>query len=207
TIIAAVATAMQPDDLVTIGHPIANVHLYILDPQGRQVPIGVAGELHIGGVGLARGYLHREALTAARFIADPTGLEPGGRLYRTGDLARFRTDGRIGFLGRIDDQVKIRGYRIELGEVETVLAAHPAVAAAVVTRHGPPESARLVAYVVLRPGHALDRTALVAHLGGRLPAFMLPGAIVSLPALPYSPNDKIDRRALPSPTAADWLKH
>ncbi|HKV13336.1 MAG TPA: condensation domain-containing protein, partial [Thermoanaerobaculia bacterium] len=181
---------------VTIGRPISNLALYILDPGLEPAPVGVPGELYIGGLGLARGYLGRPELTAERFVPAPFGGEAGERLYRTGDLARFRTDGEIEYLGRTDYQVKIRGFRIELGEIETALAAHPAVREAVVIPWQDGGRTLLVAYVVGgEPGE------LQAFLRERLPDYMVPARFVELPALPLSPNGKVDRRALPAPGA------
>ncbi|WP_437482985.1 amino acid adenylation domain-containing protein [Sorangium sp. So ce1014] len=188
---------------VPIGHPIANTQIYLLDRHGHPAPVGVAGELHIGGVGLARGYHERPALTAERFVPDPFGSTPGGRLYRTGDLARHRPDGAIEFLGRLDHQVKIRGLRVELGEIEARLLQHPEVQEAVVVArdeaHG---GKRLVAYVAGRDGSAPEPEALRGWVGEALPAYMVPAPIVVLERLPLSPNGKVDRRALPAPEAA-----
>ncbi|MBO3750527.1 amino acid adenylation domain-containing protein [Streptosporangiaceae bacterium NEAU-GS5] len=181
------------DGPVTIGRPIANTRIHVLDEESRLVPTGVAGELCIGGAGLARGYRERPGLTADRFVPDPFG-PPGARLYRTGDRARFRHDGEIEFLGRWDDQIKLRGHRIELGEIEARLQEHPDVGLAAVVLLGS-EDPRLVAYVT---GHA-DPAELRRHLAGKLPAVMVPGEYVVLDELPLTPNGKLDRRALPEP--------
>jgi amino acid adenylation domain-containing protein len=186
--------AFEPS--VPIGRPIANVRAHVLDGELRPVPAGAAGELWLGGVQLARGYLDRPDLTAERFLPDPLG-EPGGRLYRTGDGARWRPDGGLDYLGRLDQQVKLRGIRIELGEVEAALRAHPAVAdAAAAVR-----AERLVAYVVARRVQAVDE--LRECLAQRLPAAMVPASIVALPALPLTSSGKLDRAALPAPEPED----
>jgi amino acid adenylation domain-containing protein/non-ribosomal peptide synthase protein (TIGR01720 family) len=195
-----------PRGVVPIGRPIANIRIHLLDRELSEMPVGVPGELHIAGIGLARGYLKRPDLTAERFIPDPFG-GAGERLYRTGDLARRLPGGAIEFLGRLDHQVKIRGLRIELGEIESVLAGQPGVHAAVVAARTDGPSPRLVAYVVPEPGHDLDIDlgidldigALRAALGERLPEHMVPTAWVTLAELPLSPNGKVDRRALPAP--------
>ncbi len=181
-----------------IGAPIDNIKLYVLDEQLRPVPRGVPGELFIGGVGVARGYLGRPSLTAERFLPDPF-IGWGARMYRTGDLARWRNDGTIDFLGRIDNQVKLRGLRIELGEIESVLRAISGIAeAAVVVRQDAPGDKRLVAYVV---GDA-DVADLKGALKRELPDYMVPSAFVVLDHLPVSPNGKLDRTALPAPRRA-----
>jgi amino acid adenylation domain-containing protein len=183
----------------TVGRPISNTEVFILDRQRQSVPIGVCGGLYIGGVGLARGYLNRPELTAEKFIPNPFSDEPGARLYRTGDLARYLPDGKIEFLGRIDHQVKIRGYRIELGEIEAVLSQQPAVLEAVVVAQNNALDKRLVAYVVHRPGADISANELRGFLKQKLPDYMIPSAFVVLDALPLTPNGKADRKALPAP--------
>jgi amino acid adenylation domain-containing protein/natural product biosynthesis luciferase-like monooxygenase protein len=186
----------------SIGRPIANTRIYLLDARLQPVPQGVAGELFIAGDGLARGYLRRPDLTAERFVPDPFGA-PGSRLYRTGDLARFRPDGRLDYLGRIDHQVKLRGFRIELGEIEAALRSHPQVDdVAVLARDDTGGDKRLVAYVVGRGGEPVSESALLAHLQRQLPVHMLPAHWVALAALPRTPNGKLDRPALPAPARA-----
>ena len=183
---------------LTIGRPIANTTLYILDERMEPVPVGVAGELWIGGDGLARGYRGRADLTDERFVTHPFDEAPDAKIYRTGDLARYREDGTVEFLGRIDHQVKVRGFRIELGEIETVLARHEEIVDAVVVARGSGAEAELAAYVTaLRapvPAHELR-----AYLGQTLPEYMVPSTVTTLEAFPLTPNGKVDRNALPEP--------
>jgi amino acid adenylation domain-containing protein len=188
-----------------LGRPIANTRVRLLDDRGEPVAIGAAGELHLAGVGLARGYLARPALTAASFVPDPWSALPGGRLYRTGDLARWTAGGRLAFLGRRDAQVKVRGFRVETGEVEAALARHPEVrACAVVARRDSTGQGQLVAYVVAIAGPAAEPldVRLRAFLRRTLPEPLVPNRFVALPALPRTPSGKLDRRALPDPEAA-----
>ncbi|HEY7511066.1 MAG TPA: amino acid adenylation domain-containing protein, partial [Vicinamibacteria bacterium] len=200
TVVATCAEVAPGEPLdPPIGLPIANTCAHVLDARLRPVPAGVRGELYVGGIGLARGYLGRPDLTAERFVPDPLSAEPGARLYRTGDVVRRLADGRLEFLGRADDQVKLRGYRIELGEIESVLGAHPAVGGAAAVVREDDGTRRLVAYVTPRDGQPVPLEHLRSHLRERLPAYMVPSALVVLPALPVSPNGKVDRRALPAP--------
>jgi len=190
-----------------IGRPIDNTALYVLDASMQPVPIGVVGELHIGGRGLARGYLNRPELTAERFVPDPFNSVVGTRLYKSGDLARYLADGTIEFVGRVDAQVKIRGYRIELGEIEVALREHAGVQEAVVVVQGEPgergEERRLVAYVVPTTGESLTSQQLREALHERLPSYMVPSIFVLLSALPLTSNGKVDRRVLPAPQWSD----
>jgi amino acid adenylation domain-containing protein len=191
---------------VPIGQPIANSRVYILDRWGEPVPVGVAGELYIGGAGVTRGYLNQPALTAERFVPDPFAAQAGARMYKTGDVCRWLPDGNLEFLGRNDDQVKIRGFRIELGEIEERLQEHPAVKEAVViAREDVPGEKRLVAYY--SPSEQNDfpdpesrSSNLRSFLSERLPEHMVPAAYVLLESFPVTPNGKLDRKALPMPT-------
>ncbi|WNG57626.1 amino acid adenylation domain-containing protein [Archangium gephyra] len=209
TEVTAVATAVElttsaPEEAgreVAIGGPLKNVRVYVLDGEMEPVPEGVVGELYVGGEGLARGYLGKPELTGERFVPSPFGN--GERLYRTGDRARWRKDGRLEYLGRGDEQVKVRGHRIELGEVEAGLLGHPGVREAlVVVREDVPGDKRLVAYVVARPGQALESAEVRASLARKMPAYLVPQAVVVLAQLPLLPNGKVDRKALPAPEQA-----
>ncbi|NJN67596.1 MAG: amino acid adenylation domain-containing protein [Chloroflexaceae bacterium] len=227
--VAATSTAVLPTTDApfppSIGYPLKNTQVYILDGQMQPVPMGVPGELCIGGVNVGRGYLNRPSQTAAQFVPDPFSGRPGARLYRTGDLVRSRPDGQIDFLGRIDTQVKIRGFRIELGEIEAVLLHHPAVREAVVlAREDTPGERYLVAYVVPgwaeedgvehqapdqgqgAPRPALSTYDLRAFLKKLLPDYMVPGVFVVLDELPLTPNGKVDRKVLPAPEASTRLE-
>jgi amino acid adenylation domain-containing protein len=183
---------------VPIGQPIANTQFYILDKYRQPVPVGVMGELYIGGFGVARGYLNREDLTASKFLPDP--FRQTGRMYKTGDRARFLPDGNVQFLGRADDQVKLFGYRIEPGEIESVLREHPVVKDCVVVLREEEQGPRLVAYAVTRTSHDVKAAELVSHLKKILPNYMVPSVVI-LESLPLTPAGKIDRRALPAPDA------
>jgi acyl-coenzyme A synthetase/AMP-(fatty) acid ligase/acyl carrier protein len=190
-----------------IGIPIPDLQVYILDPGGQPAPIGVPGEMYVGGAGVARGYLNRAELTAERFLADPFAPTNGSRLYRTGDLARRLENGDIEYLGRIDSQVKIRGYRIELGEIEAGIARHPAIReVAVLAREDVPGDKRLVAYVVAQSAHADLVDELRTRLCASLPEYMVPSAFVTLEQLPLTPNGKVDRKALPVPEASEQVR-
>jgi amino acid adenylation domain-containing protein len=185
---------------VSIGSPVANTQAYILNEWMQPVPLGVTGELYLGGDKLARGYLGRSEMTAEKFVPDPFSQQAGGRLYRTGDLARYAPDGNLEFLGRSDQQVKIRGFRIEPGEVESVLARyHNVEQAAVIVREDRPGEKRLVAYLVAAPDCKVDLDEARQSLRRQLPEFMVPSALVLLPALPFTPNGKLDKNALPVP--------
>ncbi|MBP5975680.1 amino acid adenylation domain-containing protein [Brasilonema sp. CT11] len=206
TIWSTVCQLESHDSLISIGRPIDNTQIYILDQNLQPVPVGVPGELHIGGAGLARGYLNRPELTQEKFIPNPFEEAGGSKLYKTGDLARYLLDGNIEYLGRIDNQVKIRGFRIELGEIETALSQHPHVqASCVIAREDAPGDKRLVAYIVPQAQVTLTISELRSGLKKKLPDYMVPSAIVILESLPLTPNAKVDRRALPAPELSNEL--
>ncbi|MCF5434524.1 amino acid adenylation domain-containing protein, partial [Pseudomonas syringae] len=193
-------SAVQAGHSLPIGRPIANTRIYLLDAHGQPVPIGVIGEIHIGGAGVARGYLNMPELTAERFLDDPFSAEPTARMYRSGDLGRWLADGNIEYLGRNDDQVKLRGFRIELGEIESQLAACPGVReAVVVAREHRPGDKRLVAYLTAQEGAVLSAAQLREQLSQGLAEYMIPSAFVTLARFPQTPSGKLDRRALPAP--------
>ena len=200
TIAATMSSPMTADVEPNIGVPLDGVVARVLDGALRRVPVGCVGELYLGGAGVARGYLGRAGLTAERFVADP--FAGGSRLYRTGDLVRWDRDGRLEFVGRADSQVKLRGFRIELGEIEAALRDLPDVALAVVSVLRQPSGGKaLVAHVTLDTGSEADTQKMRDALSAILPGYMVPTAIVIVPALPLNPNGKVDRRALPAP---DW---
>lgn len=191
---------IAPTASIPIGYPIANTQLYVLDANFWPVPVGVTGELYIGGDGVGRGYWQRPALTAEKFVPDPFSRTPGARLYRTGDLARYQPNGCLEYLGRTDNQVKVRGFRIELGEIEAAVRQHPGVQeAAVIVWDDATAGKRLVAYLTLQAGSTLTPGDLRAALKETLPEYMVPTSYVILPELPLTPNGKVDRRALPPP--------
>ncbi|WP_327000780.1 amino acid adenylation domain-containing protein [Dactylosporangium sp. NBC_01737] len=212
--VVALTHPVDPADLgaadgagLPIGRPVPGTRAYVLDEHLQPVPVGVAGELCLGGVRLARGYLRRARLTADRFVPDPFGGRPGDRLYRTGDQVRLRADGLFEFLGRLDTQVKVRGFRIELGEIEAAIGSHPAVAeAAVAVRDLTPGDPRLVGYVVPRPGGTIAFGDLREHVRARVPDYMVPTAWLALDGLPLTASKKVDRRALPTPGPGDVLR-
>lgn len=203
TIWSAIKAVKQPEDAVSIGRGIAETSLYILDSAGHPVPEGIIGELFVSGAGLARGYRNRPDLSAEQFVPNPFATKPGERMYRTGDLARFLSDGTIEFLGRVDFQVKVRGFRIELGEIETVLETHPAISQVIVSAiaDGGGDK-RLVAYLVATPStEQPSPDVLRSYLSTKLPDYMLPSAWIFLDKMPLTLNQKVDRRALPLPSA------
>ena len=194
-------------ELPPIGCPIVNTQVYILDESGKQVPMETAGELHIGGMGVARGYRNRPELTAQRFIPNPFGAKPGERLFKTGDLARLLSDGQIAFLGRIDEQVKVRGFRVEPNEVTATLNEHPHIQqSVVVAREVAPGDTRLIAYFVAVPQSHPTLGELRDFLGARLPDFMVPATFVRLEKLPLTANGKVDRMSLPAPEDTNTLR-
>ena len=204
TIWSAAHRVSSGEDPILIGRPIANTQMYILNPQGLPVPIGVAGELYIAGDGVARGYWKRPELTASRFVADPFSKKTNRRMYRTGDLARYRRDGQIQLLGRTDQQIKLRGHRIELGEIEAVIEHHADVQQAVVALNGEGAGQRLIAYV--KQAQETPGNELRTWLRQRLPEYMVPAVFISLPELPLTPNGKIDRKRLPVLTGSRWIR-
>ncbi|KAF9898908.1 hypothetical protein EC991_010109, partial [Linnemannia zychae] len=201
------------DDIVPIGRPLANKRVYLLDAHKNPVPLGILGEIYIGGVGVARGYLNRPELTAKNFMPDPFSSEPGARMYKTGDTGRYLPDGNIVCLGRNDHQVKIRGFRIELGEIEARLSEHALVSETVVIVQGEGSNKRLIAYVIASTDHQDIQAssesqlslALRSYLLGRLPEYMVPAVFVRMDAFPLTPNGKLDRRALPTPNDRDFV--
>lgn len=211
TTVVATFGIVPPDgpsaQLPSIGRPIDNTQIYLLDAQMRQVPPGIAGELYIGGEGVALGYLNRPELTRERFVPDPLSPLPGARLYKTGDMARYLADGQIAFLGRADYQIKIRGYRIEPDEITAVLNSHPAIQnSVIVAREKGGDEKELVAYIVADPTQEVTLSELQTHLGSRLPAYMVPASFVLLDVLPATANGKVDRAALPVPSEENMLK-
>ncbi|MDF5721900.1 MAG: amino acid adenylation domain-containing protein, partial [Rhizonema sp. PD37] len=196
----------EEDSIITIGRPIANTQVYLLDEKLQAVPIGVPGELYIGGDGLARGYLNRPDLTLEKFISNPFSNQPNSRLYKTGDLARYLSDGNIEYLGRIDNQIKIRGFRIELGEIEAVISLHPAIQESVViAREKIPGHMSLEAYIVL--SQSITNSELRGFLKQKLPDYMIPAVFITLDILPLTPNGKVDRQALSATSARNDLNN
>ncbi len=201
TIWSAAHRVKSGENLISIGRPIGNTRMYILNPEGQPVPIGVPGELYIAGAGVARGYWKRPELTEARFVLDPFDSLPGRRMYRTGDLARYRRDGQIQLIGRTDHQIKLRGHRIELGEIELAIERHPEVLQAVVAPHGEGSGQQLIAYFK-QSDSTVDTGSLRSWLQNQLPEYMVPSVFIPIPEIPLTPNGKIDRKRLPMPKAA-----
>jgi amino acid adenylation domain-containing protein len=200
TIWSATNQVLDQTGPVPVGLPIDNTQFYVLDSLQQLVPTGVAGELYIGGAGVAKGYYKRPDLTESRFVLDPFSEKPGARIYRTGDTVRRKDNGELEFLGRVDGQIKLRGFRIELGEIETVLSTHPLVDQAVVLlREDAPGDKRLVAYIIVNSAKVPETPELRAYLLGKLPDYMVPAAFIALPIFPLTANGKIDRKALPAP--------
>lgn len=192
----------RDDALITIGQPLANQSVWVLDAAGKPTPVGVPGEIHIGGAGVTLGYWQKPALTAERFIPDLFSATPGAKLYRTGDRGRWRSDGQLEHLGRLDSQVKLHGYRIELGEIEAALRRQVGISdCTAIVREDRPDDRRLVAYVVAAPGASVDPEQLRSGVAKHLPNYMVPQHIVLLPTLPRLPNGKLDAKALPAPTS------
>ncbi|MFO0777382.1 MAG: amino acid adenylation domain-containing protein [Nitrospira sp.] len=202
TVWSMISPVANADNVVPLGRPIANTQIYLLDSAFNLVPIGVPGELYIGGEGLARGYWRQPDLTAERFVPDPFGMNPGQRLYRTGDQARYRPDGILEFLGRLDHQVKVRGYRIELGEIESALSRHPQVMRSIAVVRDEQGNKRIVAYVVPETGSDVSPDDLRRVLRDQLPDYMVPSIFVVLKEFPLTPNGKVDRKALPAPESS-----
>ena len=203
TVWSATHTLAEVNGVVPLGRPIANTELYVLDSNQQPVPVGMAGELYIGGQGVTRGYLNRPELTQSRFIPHPFSGDSNARLYRTGDLVRYRKNGNLDFLGRIDFQVKIRGHRIELGEIETILSRQVAVQEAVIiVREDIPGDKRLVAYIRPQPGQQPSHITMREYLLSHVPEYMVPSNFVVLETFPLTPNHKVDRKALPAPMLA-----
>jgi amino acid adenylation domain-containing protein len=201
TIWSAAHRVKSGENPILIGRPIGNTRMYILDPEGQPVPVGVPGELYIAGAGVARGYWRRPELTETRFLPDPFDPVPGRRMYRTGDLARYRRGGQIQLIGRTDHQIKVRGHRIELGEIEVVIERHPEVRQAVVDLQGEGNGQRLIAYIK-HSGETMDTGNLRAWLQEKLPDYMVPSLFIVLEEIPLTPNGKVDRKQLPKPKAS-----
>jgi acyl carrier protein len=201
------ATPDYPDQLPTIGRPIANTEIYILNEERHQVPIGESGELYIGGPSVARGYRNRPDITAEQFVPNPFSMDPDARLYRTGDLGCYLPNGEIAFLGRVDEQVKIRGYRIEPAEIVRVLDEHPDVqTSTVVAREDGEGNKHLVAYFVPMANSRTTHTSLRNFIGSRMPVYMIPAIFVKLDALPLNASGKLDRGMLPEPNTENTLR-